>query len=98
MRKFYFVYILTNSNNTTLYIGVTNDLTRRLWEHRNKFVEGFTKKYNLVKLVYFEEYPTSLEAIAREKQLKNWHRDWKLNLIKSTNPDLKNLDSETSSE
>ncbi|MDO8487605.1 MAG: GIY-YIG nuclease family protein [Candidatus Curtissbacteria bacterium] len=97
MTKNYFVYILTNFHNTTFYIGVTNDLTRRVYEHRNEFVDGFTKKYKLKKLIYLEQYSQAKEAIAREKQLKNWHRDWKINLIKSVNPDLEDLDPETSS-
>lgn len=97
MKRSYFVYILTNYKDTTLYIGVTNNLVKRVWEHKNKLIKGFTKKYNLVKLVYFEEFLTPIEAIGREKQLKNWHRNWKINLIKSANPDLKELDAETSS-
>lgn len=87
----YYVYILTNFNNTTLYIGVTNNLERRISEHRNELVDGFTKKYKLKKLVYFEECSQVIDAIAREKQLKNWHRDWKVNLIKTVNPDFKDL-------
>jgi len=91
MPKSYYIYILTNHNNTTFYIGVTNDLIRRVWEHKNEMANGFTKKYKLKKLVYFESYPTAKEAITREKQLKNWHRQWKINLIKSQNPKLKDL-------
>lgn len=87
----YYVYILTNFNNTTLYIGVTNDLERRIFEHKNELVDGFTKKYKLQKLVYFEECGQVMDAIAREKQLKNWHRDWKINLIRSVNSDFKDL-------
>ncbi len=93
----YFIYILTNKNNTTFYIGVTNNLERRLWEHRQKIIKGFTEKYNLHKLIYFETFSDVNEALSREKQLKNWHRSCKLNLIKSANPDLKDLDPETSS-
>jgi len=87
----YYVYILTNKNNKVLYIGVTNDLERRIFEHKNKLVEGFTKKYNLNKLIYYEMTEDINSAIEREKQLKNWHRDWKINLIKSFNPMWKDL-------
>lgn len=87
----YFTYILTNFTNTTFYIGVTNNIKKRIYEHKNKLIKGFTNKYNLVKLVYFEEYKDIMEAIEREKQLKNWHRDWKINLIKSKNKELKDL-------
>lgn len=87
----YYVYILTNKSNNVLYIGVTNDLIRRIFEHKNKLVEGFTKKYNLQKLVYYEATSNIESAINREKQLKNWHRDWKINLINQFNPDWKDL-------
>ncbi len=92
--KQYYVYILTNKTNNVLYIGVTNDLVRRMYEHKNKLVEGFTKKYNLKKLVYFEATDDVKSAITREKQLKNWHRDWKINLINEQNPDWKDLNEE----
>ncbi len=97
--KHYFIYILTNFRNTTFYIGVTNSLERRIFEHRQESVEGFSKKYKLKKLVYFEEYLDVREAIIREKQLKNWHRAWKINLIRKANPEFKDLleDAETSS-
>ncbi len=98
--KQYYVYILTNKNNTTLYIGITNNLERRIYEHKNELFDGFTKKYQLKKLIYYEECSIAIDAINREKQLKNWHRNWKWNLIKSFNPtlkDLSNLDAETSS-
>ena len=87
----YYVYILTNRSNNVLYIGVTNDLIRRIFEHKNKLVEGFTKKYNLWKLVYYEATNDIESAINREKQLKNWHRGWKINLIDQFNPDWKDL-------
>ena len=87
----YYIYILTNKNNTTLYIGVTNSISKRLFEHRFGLMEGFTKKYKTKKLIYLEEYNDINQAIAREKQLKNWHRDWKLNLIKKVNPELKDM-------
>jgi len=89
--KNYYVYILTNKGNTVFYIGVTDDLKRRLYEHKNELIDGFTKKYKLKKLVYFEEYQDINEAIKREKQLKNWHRDWKINLIKNKNSTFKDL-------
>lgn len=85
-RKYaYYVYIMTNKTNTTFYIGVTNNIVKRSFEHRTGLVEGFTKKYKLKKLVYIEEYNDIKLAIAREKQLKNWHREWKINLIKAVN-------------
>lgn len=87
----YYVYILTNKYNTVLYIGVTNNLLRRMFEHKNKLVEGFTKKYNLAKLVYYEATDSIESAIRQEKQLKNWHRDWKINLITQFNPDWVDL-------
>lgn len=80
-----------NKINTVLYIGVTNNIVRRIYEHKNDLVKGFTNKYHIHKLVYVETYPSIKEAITREKQLKNWHRDWKINLIKQSNPDLKEL-------
>lgn len=84
LMKDYYVYIMTNKSKT-LYIGVTNDLHRRIYEHKNKLIDGFTKKYNISKLVYFEVYTSIEDAIKREKQLKNWHRQWKINLIESSN-------------
>jgi len=95
--KSYFVYILTNKPLGILYIGITNSLLRRIDQHQSKIVSGFTKKYNLDKLVYYEVYDNPTVAITREKQLKNWHRDWKINLINDFNsawrdlyPDLMN--------
>ena len=85
------VYILTNINNTTFYIGVTSNLPKSIWEHKNKFVDGFTKKYNVDKLVYYELTENIETAINREKQLKNWHRDWKIKLIKKINPNFDDL-------
>lgn len=85
MGKQSFVYILSNKNNNVLYIGVTNDLWRRFLEHKNKLIVGFTKNYHVDKLVYYEEYDNIYDAIYREKQLKNWHRQWKVNLIESVN-------------
>ncbi|TAH34169.1 GIY-YIG nuclease family protein [Candidatus Saccharibacteria bacterium] len=84
--KNYYVYILASKANGTLYIGITNDLTRRNFEHVTGQQDSFTQKYNVKRLVYFEEFNDSKTAIAREKQLKNWHRQWKINLIESMNP------------
>ena len=81
----YYVYILTNFNNKVMYIGVTNNLERRLYEHKNGIFEGFTKKYNVKKLVYFEETNNIIEAIQREKELKKWRREKKLDLIRTFN-------------
>ena len=91
--KQYFVYIMTN-NSKTLYIGVTNDLQRRIYEHKNKLVEGFTKRYNITKLVYYETTNSIESAIKREKQLKNWKRAWKIELIESMNKDWDDLSEE----
>ena len=91
MKKTYAVYIMTNYLETSLYIGVTSNLQKRIWEHKNKVVEGFTEKYNVDKLVYFETTDSIESAIKREKQLKNWHREWKINLIKENNPDFRDL-------
>lgn len=86
----YFVYILTNKSNT-LYVGVTNDLNRRLYEHKNKLIPGFTQKYNLDKLVYFNEFNRIEEAIGAEKKIKSWTRKKKMELIKTINPTFKDL-------
>ena len=82
----YYIYILTTKNNAMLYIGVTNDLQRRLYEHKNKLIDGFTKKFGISKLVYYEEYNEIEQAIAREKQLKGWKRAKKNWLIEKDNP------------
>jgi putative endonuclease len=87
----YCVYIITNKINTVFYIGVTSNLPKRIYEHRNKLTDGFTKKYNIDKLVYFEQTEDVISAIVREKQLKNWKRDWKIELIKKANPEWKDL-------
>ncbi len=89
--KIYYIYFLTNKTNSVLYIGVTNDLMRRLYEHKNKLIEGFTKKYNCSKLVYFEETDDVSVAISREKQLKKWQRKKKNNLVETNNPQWKDL-------
>ena len=83
----YYVYILTNWDDSVLYIGVTSNLTKRLYEHRNHLADGFTKRYNVHKLVYYEQTTDVNSAIAREKQLKGWTRKKKLDLISKTNPE-----------
>ena len=91
MPEHYYVYIMTNKYNTVLYTGVSNDVIRRVYEHKNKLVEGFTAKYNLTKLVYYEIFNDVKEAINREKQIKGWKREKKENLINAFNPDWKDL-------
>jgi putative endonuclease len=86
----YFVYIMTNKSKT-LYTGVTNNLVRRVYEHKNKLIEGFTKKYNINKLVHFELFDNPGDAIKREKQIKGWLRKKKIDLIESMNPEWKDL-------
>ena len=93
--KNYFVYILS-SKNKVLYVGMTDVLQRRVYEHKLGLVEGFTKKYNVNRLVYFESQADLTSAIKREKQLKNWHRQWKINLIEDKNKEWKDLYSEIS--
>ena len=90
----YFVYFLSNWNIKVLYIGVTNNLERRIYEHQNKLVPGFTEKYNVTKLVYFEQTEDVISAISREKQLKKWRREKKNALVKSINPSWKDLSLE----
>ena len=85
------VYILASQRNGTLYIGVTSDLVKRLWEHRNNVVEGFTQRYDVHRLVYFEQHEGMAAAITREKQLKKWNRAWKLRLIEEHNPEWLDL-------
>jgi putative endonuclease len=87
----YYVYILTNSRNTVLYIGVTNDLARRISEHKLKLIKGFTSKYNVDKLVYYETFSDPSQVIHREKELKGWLRSKKILLINSINPSFKDL-------
>lgn len=91
MEKQSYVYILSNNQNTVLYIGVTANLVKRIWEHKNNVIKGFTQRYNIHKLVYYEVFDNIEYAILREKQLKNWHREWKINLIKKQNPEFKDL-------
>ena len=85
---------MTNYSVSSLYIGVTSDLIKRVWEHKNKVVKGFTEKYNVDRLVYYELTESIESAILREKQLKRWHRQWKLNLIKEHNAEFKDLAEE----
>ena len=91
MKKTCAVYIMTNYSQSSLYIGVTSNLQKRVWEHKNKVVVGFTEKYNINKLVYYELTDSIETAINREKQLTRWHRDWKINLIKEVNPEFRDL-------
>ena len=83
----YYLYIITNKKNGVLYIGVTNNLERRMLEHKNKLIKGFSSRYNLDKLVYLEVYQYVEDAIKREKNMKKWKREWKINLIVEANPD-----------
>jgi putative endonuclease len=85
------VYILASSQNGTLYIGVTSDLAKCVWEHKNDVLEGFTEKYGVHRLVYYETHVDMLSAITREKQLKKWNRAWKLELIEEKDPEWKDL-------
>ena len=85
------VYILASKRNGTLYIGVTSDLPKRAWEHKNDLVEGFTKRYRVHRLVYYELHENMESAISREKQIKKWNRVWKLELIEKQNPDWRDL-------
>ena len=87
----YYVYVLASKRNGTLYVGVTSDLVRRVYAHKNDFVEGFTKKYGVHMLVYFEECGDRCGAIQREKQIKEWKRQWKLELIENVNPKWRDL-------
>ena len=85
------VYVLTNRRNGTLYVGVTSDLNRRIWEHKEDVVDGFTKRYGVHMLVYAEFHATMEEAILREKRIKKWRRDWKITLIEKANPTWRDL-------
>jgi putative endonuclease len=87
----YYVYILASRLGGTLYIGVTNDLVRRVFEHKSKLVEGFTERYDVVKLVYFEQFDDPENAVKREKRLKKWNRAWKIRLIEEQNPNWEDL-------
>jgi putative endonuclease len=89
--KTYYVYIVTNHKNGTLYVGVTSNLVKRIFEHKNKLVEGFSSKYNLDRLVYFVTTDDIISAIEKEKQMKKWVRQYKLNVINELNPEWKDL-------
>lgn len=91
LMKKYFIYILSNKDNRILYVGITSNLARRIYEHKNKIIYGFSSKYNLSKLVYYEEYNDIHEAIKREKQIKKWKREFKNNKINELNPLWKDL-------
>ena len=92
MSKSWFVYIITNYKNTVLYTGVTNDLIRRIWEHKTGIIKNsFSKKYRLYKLIWFEEFNTPQEAIEAEKKIKGWRREKKISLIKEKNPNFQDL-------
>jgi putative endonuclease len=91
MERQYYIYIVTNKSNSVLYTGVTNDLKRRVYEHRQKLVEGFTKKYNITKLVYYEIFEDAENAILREKQIKGGSRKKKVELVNGTNPEWRDL-------
>jgi putative endonuclease len=83
----YFVYLLASGKHGTLYLGVTSDLIRRVYQHKNKLLGGFTARYGIARLVWFECYDDPTSAITREKEIKKWRRDWKIRLIEETNPD-----------
>ncbi|HUI95042.1 MAG TPA: GIY-YIG nuclease family protein [Xanthobacteraceae bacterium] len=91
MRRQFFIYILTNQRHTVLYVGVTNDLAKRVYQHRNKLVGGFTSRYNVDKLVYYEVFEDAYSAISREKQIKGGSRQKKIDLINSMNPQWRDL-------
>lgn len=89
-KKFY-VYILAKARNSTFYVGMTSDLPRRIWEHKNNVADGFTKKYGIKNLVYYEVFNDAEQAIKREKRLKKWDRAWKMKVIEEQNPDWQDL-------
>jgi putative endonuclease len=91
MQKTYYVYIATNRRNTVLYTGVTSNLSGRMWQHKNKVVKGFTEKYNIDKLVFYETFSNPQDAIVAEKKIKGWVRKKKIDLIKKENPDFRDL-------
>lgn len=97
MDKDFYVYVLASKRNGTLYIGVTSALVQRVWQHKTKAVEGFTARYGVDQLVYFETHADAASAIQREKQLKKWRRAWKIQLIEERNPEWRDLYSEIAS-
>ncbi|MBL8641977.1 MAG: GIY-YIG nuclease family protein [Alphaproteobacteria bacterium] len=91
MKENFYVYILSNQSNRVVYTGVTSNLVKRIWQHKNKVADGFTSKYNVNKLVYFENHDDAENAIKREKNIKDWKRAWKNELIEKENPDWRDL-------
>ena len=91
MKEQFFVYILAKARNSTFYVGVTSDLAKRTWEHKNGIADGFTKKHGIKTLVYYEIFGDPENAIKREKQLKRWHRTWKMRIIEEMNPNWEDL-------
>ncbi len=91
MEKQYYVYLLTRGRNSTFYVGVTSDLVKRIYEHKNEILDGFTKKYEIKTLVYYEVHTEIEQAIKREKRLKRWNRVWKMRLIEQMNPEWRDL-------
>ena len=96
MEKQFYVYILASKRNGTLYTGVTSNLIKRIWQHKNELLEGFSKKYKVKNLVYYEVHNNVGSALTREKQIKKWRRAWKLRLIEEKNPEWKDLYNEIS--
>jgi putative endonuclease len=90
----YYVYLLASGRHGTLYLGVTNDLIRRVYQHKNKLLGGFTARYGIARLVWFEAYDDPVSAITREKEIKKWRRDWKIRLIEESNPEWRDLYSD----
>lgn len=89
--RIFYVYILAKARNSTFYVGMTSDLIRRVWEHKNELADGFTKKYGIKTLVYYEMHPTPQSAAEREIRLKGWNRPWKMRLIEEMNPEWRDL-------
>lgn len=89
--KAFCVYLMASQRNGTLYVGVTSDLVKRVWEHRQDAVKGFTQRYQVHDLVWYEQHETAESAIGREKQIKKWNRNWKIELIQAMNPDWRDL-------
>lgn len=91
MKESFYVYILSSLHNRVLYIGMTSDLRRRVWEHKERVIKGFTAQYNVDRLVHFEEFNDAENAIKRERAMKEWKRDWKVDLIQERNPEWRDL-------
>ncbi len=89
--KAFYVYIMAKARNSTFYVGMTSDLCKRIWQHKNEIADGFTKRYGIKTLVYFEKHDNAEGAIRREKRLKKWNRSWKMRLIEEFNPDWRDL-------